>query len=243
MLRDVIIFVVWIARIVIAVRLLQLASRTTRNLYWLAGVFLVNAVYYISVIGPFSASEYVAHLSYTIGLTIAQLLVVSFIHTTFYQDRKSPFPIFLVVNLVVGVADTVLAVLSGPAVSLISVMVAINWGWHASIAHKAYKQIAGEKSVEDWIKTRYKLMIVYCVLLSLTGLILIGYLVPATMVAIQSLIGLFALVGVVLQFLVWVMPAGFRQFLNRNYQVPVQADQDITALSEEEIMRQLREKS
>jgi hypothetical protein len=57
-------------------------------------------------------------------------------------------------------------------------------------------------------------------------LVVIGYLVPPAMPAAQALIGLFALVGVVLQFLVWVMPERFRQFLNRNYEA-IPDDQDL----------------
>jgi len=41
------------------------------------------------------------------------------------------------------------------------------------------------------------------------------------------------------QFLAWVMPEGYRRWLNRNYQPPVQDEAEL-ALTEEEIMRQLQ---
>jgi hypothetical protein len=46
------------------------------------------------------------------------------------------------------------------------------------------------------------------------------------------------IVSLVLQFLVWIMPESFQQWLNRNYQEPAQDEAEL-ALSEEEIMRQL----
>jgi hypothetical protein len=45
------------------------------------------------------------------------------------------------------------------------------------------------------------------------------------MMPVQSAVGLFALGGVVLQFLVWVMPEGFRKFLNRSYQSEMDLDE------------------
>ena len=55
-----------------------------------------------------------------------------------------------------------------------------------------------------------------------------------------ALLGLLSISSIVIQYLVWVMPEGFREYLNRNYQAPVQVAQDIEALSEAEIMSQLQ---
>jgi hypothetical protein len=219
MIRDVIIYIILIARIVIAVRLLWLAARTVRSLYWLAAVFFVNAAYYVMGTGLFAVDSDVMHLSYTVGLTIAQVLVVMFTHSTFYQGRKSPFPVFLALSLVAGVVDILWWASAASSISLISLMVTVNWAWHAVVAYQAYRQVADEKYVEDWVKARYRLMIVYCALLASTGLMFLVYVLPSTSAGIQSLVGLLTLVGVVLQFLVWVMPERFRQYLNRNYQL------------------------
>jgi len=218
MVRDVIIYAVMVARIVIAVRLFWLAARTVRSLYWLAAVFLANVVYLV-LTEVFAKNLDLAQLSYTVGLAVAQVLVVMFTHVTFYQGRKSPYLIFLAQSLVACIVDIVWWRVSGSTVSFVSLAVAVNWGWHASAAYQALRQVADDKYVEDWVKVRYKLMIVYCALLAATGLMFVTYLVPATGNGIQSLVGLLALAGVVVQFLVWVMPERFRQFLNRNYQL------------------------
>ena len=223
MTRDAIVLIMLLVRIVVAVRLFQLAARKVRSLYWLGAAFLANAAYY--ALGLLIEDPVPQHFVYTIGLACAQLLVVMFIHTTFYQGKKSPFQIFLGLTIVAAIVDIVSGIWAGPVVSLVSLMVTANWGWHAVIAYQAYQQVAGEKYVEDWVKVRYKLMIAYCALLAMTGLMLVGYLVQDVMVQVQSLLGLFALAGVVLQFLVWVMPERFRQFLNRNYQAELLEEQ------------------
>jgi hypothetical protein len=116
-----------------------------------------------------------------------------------------------------------------------------NWGWHTIVAYQAYQVIRTGESVEDWIKGRYQLVIAYCVSMTLTA-IFTGVAPWMTNPLLQLLVLLNTVTGLVLQFLAWVMPEGFRRWLNRNYQAPVQAAQDIAALSEEEIMQQLQKK-
>jgi len=112
----------------------------------------------------------------SLGLTIAQILVILFIHNTFYQGEKSPVKFFLALSIITGTIDVVWAsVKSGVGPSFVSFAVTSNWLWHASIAYKAFHQIAQEKYVEDWVKTRYKLMIAYCISLAMTG---ISFLYP-----------------------------------------------------------------
>jgi len=220
MVKDGIILITWIARIIIAVRLFQVAARTVKSLYWLGGAFVINTVYYIFLLNLFNSISALKFWPITIGLTIAQLLIVLFIHHTFYSGQKSPYLIFFGITLATGFTDMGLRIVNPDSFwFLISVATSINWGWHAVIAYKAYHQVAEEDYVEDWVKARYKLMIAYCACLATTGL---GFFVrwfPHLSQIIQSLVGLFALAGVIIQFLVWVMPENFRTYLNRNYHV------------------------
>jgi hypothetical protein len=59
------------------------------------------------------------------------------------------------------------------------------------------------------------------------------------MVVAQVGILVFTTIGIILEYLAWVMPEGYRTWLNRNYQSPVQERAE-AELSEEEIMRKLK---
>jgi len=167
-----------------------------------------------------------------------------FIQKTFYQDRKSPFPIFMGLALIVLAADILYA-------EFLPYHSPFNWLWLVWAGYQAYRRIADDQAVDDWIKARYKLVIAYSGLSLVaplwTILFLIAMVVPAVAAFIYAptniliaQVGILAFVtaGIVLQYLAWIMPEKYREWLNRNYQPPAKeaAEADLT---EEEIMRQL----
>lgn len=122
---------------------------------------------------------------------------------------------------------------------LVSVPLFINWIWHTQIAYQACRAIASDDVVEDWVKVRYQLMIVYCVVgFVVAAPVSIGLLWPE-IVSIRVLVVVGILTGLICQFLVWVLPEGFRRWINRNYHLPAQDEAEL-ALSEEEILRRLK---
>jgi len=121
-----------------------------------------------------------------------------------------------------------------------------NWIWLIVIGYQSYKLIEKDRSVEDWIKARYKLVIAYsCVALVTPLLTVMGiasHFFPVVTVILDSLALGFVVLGsliafVVLEYLAWVMPQGYRRFLNRRYQSIENAPGFSLEMSEEEIMR------
>ncbi len=235
-------WVLVVARLVIAVQLTRVARRQKLpNLLWLAAFF------YLTGIGDiFATLAPVTNLyrPFLILVGLSEIMMVMFIQKTFYQDRKGPFLIFM------GIAFIILAVDSLYAMYL-PYNSPFNWLWLLWIGYQAYKKIAADQAVDDWIKARYKLMIVYSGLALVaplwTLLSLIGMVVPAVLAVLYAptavliaQVGIlaFVTVGIVLQYLAWVMPERYRQWLNRNYQ-PLVKEAVEASLTEEEIMRQL----
>ncbi|MBN2117292.1 MAG: hypothetical protein JW730_12010 [Anaerolineales bacterium] len=235
-----------VARFIIAVQLTRVGRRQQLpNLLWLAGFF------YITGIGDiFITLSPVTNLMWPFFLAVglAEVMLVMFIHKTFYQDRKSPYLIFMVIALAILAADMFYP-------SFLPYYSPFNWLWLIWVGYQAYKKIASDPAVEDWVKVRYKLIVAYSLaalaaplytILTLIALFIpamAGWLyIPASILVAQVGILVFVTIGIVLEYLAWVMPEGYRRFLNRNYQPPAR-DKAELELSEEEIMRKLKTQS
>jgi hypothetical protein len=206
-----------LARASLAVPLFLTARKNKLdNLYWLAASFAL-AVYSIfspAIVSPFS-NAWVFHLGFMAG----HFCLAMFIHTTFYRNRRSPISIFLVLIALGYFVDIYgLAVNDLNLVGIMTVIGIFNWGWHFFVARSAYVQIAEDPSVENWVKARYRLMMLYCAMIMISGVQLIisstdlARFVPP---AILPFFIILTIAGIVLQFLVWVMPESFREWLNR----------------------------
>ncbi len=236
--------IIVIARLIIAVQLTRVGRRQKLpNLLWLAAFFYLTGVSDVfAALAPFTEIRW----PWLWGTGLGEVILAVFIQTTFYKDRKSPFPIFILLAVGVLAADIFDAVYL-PHHS------PFNWLWLIWAGSQAYKQIAGSQAIEDWIKTRYKLVIAYAAV-SLAGPIwevmaLIGrffspefelWLTSPNQILVAQ-VGILALttVGIVMQYLAWIMPEKYRRWLDRNYQPPARKEAE-SNLTEEEIMRQLQ---
>jgi hypothetical protein len=90
------------------------------------------------------------------------------------------------------------------------------WLWHAVAGFQTSKAISGDAHVEDWIKSRYTMIVTYSALQSLVGVVMIMRPFASSTITIIIASALLVVVTTVMQYFVWVMPAGFRQWLNRN---------------------------
>lgn len=214
--------VLTLARLWIGIQLF-LTARKSRldNLYWLSAVFVL-AVYSISSSQAASPLEnpWVFHLGFLAG----QFCLSMFIHTTFYRGRKSPVAIVLgIFALALVVNIYLLSINNVKLATVVAGVSLVNWVWHLIVARSAYIAIANDASVEQWIKARYRLMIVYIVLIIISSIqsvlasTSLAPLIPSFVVLITLL---FVLASIVLQFLVWAMPEWFRLWLNRTPQQP-----------------------
>ena len=142
-----------------------------------------------------------------------------FIHSTFYRNRKSPIYFVLGLVLLAFFVD-IYALLTNNLnlAGLVTAIGLVNWTWHFFVARSAYIQIANDESVENWVKARYRLMIVYIpmmMLITLQVIVSSTTFIPS-MPRILVLAGLLIIIAsLILQFLVWVMPEPFRLWLNR----------------------------
>jgi hypothetical protein len=239
MVGDILIWIMIIIRIVIGVSLTRAALRqNVRNLLWLGAVFFANGLFTI-----FSFQAWDSPFLFHLGILLAQVCLVLFIQQTFYRGRRSPWGMFMAITLVGGLVD--LWIDAGSSIEISSntpmyVVTSCNWLWHTVIAYQAYRAAVRDRAVEDWVKARYRLMIAYCCITVLVTILALVQLVlgipPGALTAVQVL---FVIGSIVLQYLVWVMPERFRQYLNRNYQ-PSEFEAAALEQSEEEIMRQLQ---
>jgi hypothetical protein len=256
-IADVALLVNVAIRLWVAVSLTQVGwQNKMRNLLWLAVLFYSNGVFNLAALSslnvPFSllgirVIPLAIPFAFRIGALINQIALVMFLHQTFYQGGSSPFKYFLGMTLglgIVGVLGTILE-MNAPGLLVYDGFVyaglllpsLVNWSWHVVAAYRGYAAIAADSYVEDWIKSRYVLMIASALFAVLAALStrFVDVIGPSALVLAAAT----AILTSVLQFLVWVMPERYRRWLNRNYTAPSVA-RDFADLSEDELLRQLR---
>lgn len=209
-------------RLAVAVPLFQTARRNNLvNLYWLSAQFLA-----LVIAVPFAAAGVWDNrwLFWTF-LSFSEIALIMFIHTTFRRERSSLMPIFMTLA-VIGLFGGAYGTLTNNfelSAWMVYPNAVLAWGWSLWESVRSYRNISGDLNTEDWIKSRYVMMIIYSGV-DFTGAIL-GTLLTAGVW--NSDMGSVIVVGinftsVIFQILTWVMPEGFRRWLNRNQQVHTQ---------------------
>ncbi len=207
--------IVSVLRLLVAVPLFATARRNhLNNLYWLSAQFLC-LVFAL----PFAAAGTLNNpwIFWTL-LSLSEIALAVFVHTTFYRGRKSPMPVFMtlaVVGLVGGIYGNIIGNFELSAWSVYPNAVLI-WGWHAVEAYRASGSIAQDTSTERWIKSRYTLMVTYS-LVDCGGAILGTFLTTGIWSSTfgSVIVVLINFTSVIIQILTWVMPEWFRLWLNR----------------------------
>jgi hypothetical protein len=204
------------------------------NLSWLAWYFVANAFNVLFAPHP---DNPLGNQPYTVALFIlpvlvAQAFLILFNQNTFYKDKQSPtvwfWAVFAVTSLVTiyGVAASPSSAEQSPWAAAYIASQVLIWSWHSFAAYRAWLGIANERTVEDWIKSRYLLIVAYPVvfvigsLASAVRIVVGGGAAVTQLVTIMTAVTLFTqFISVVMQYLVWVMPESFSMWLNRNYQM------------------------
>ncbi len=220
----IILITVSLLRLGVAVPLYFTARRNRLvNLYWLTVHFfsLVIAL-------PFAAVGTIDNrwIFWTF-ISISEIALIFFIHTTFYRGRSSALPFFLtlaVIGLFGGLYGTYIGNFELSAWFVYPNAVLI-WGWHLVEAFRAYDNIEEDSSTEDWVKSRYSLMITYSVFDLISAFL--GVLTTTNLITGAAL----ALITVALNFFsgitqifTWLMPEWFRRWLNRNQKFSAQTE-------------------
>ncbi len=228
-------------RLIVSIQLIRLGFKKERSLLWLAGYFLLSGVFTV-----FSTTNLMIYTP-AYGLTLICLAV--FTDRTFYRGSSSPIWFMIGVVIVSTIGAWVAApsaqanptgawawpILSGVGALLVDT-------WHLLAGWQAYQGITHDNLVEDWIKSRYRYIIFYSVMMILTAFATILrplFTIDGALESWQALAVLPPLLVVIFQYMAWGMPEWFRRFLNRNYKPPVPSDVGLVDLSEEEVMRQL----
>lgn len=212
-----------VLRLLIALPLLAVARRNRlTNLYWLLGQFaaLVIAV-------PFADVGLLrnAWIFWTF-ISLSEIALIMFVHTTFARGRRSPMPVLMtlaVLGLVGGIAGNLMGNFEFSAWAVYPNAVLI-WGWHLWEAHVAYKSISSDRFTDDWVKARYRLMIAYsgfdffAAILGTASTTGLWVYAPGSIIIV-----LMNFASVTVQLFAWVMPGWLRNWLNRNYRFPAEA--------------------
>jgi hypothetical protein len=222
-------------RLIIGIRLVILARQNNLpNVYWLAAqffLFIIGVLFAPTAGNPLGNLPVSLSIFTVVGVLLAQIVILAFNHTTFYQGRKSPlwwfvgaFAIFATIGLY-GLINSESNYNQSPLLAFPHIMTILAWGWHGWNAFQALKGISKEEAVENWVKARYQLVIAYSVVLIIAagGSFIRNYFAAGTAtnplgnaMAILALVA--QIVAVSLQFLAWVMPESFRLWLNRKQQ-------------------------
>ncbi len=215
-----------VLRLGIGVILFRLALNPRfRNLHWLAAVF------YLNFLNVFLRGPGRGQIALVVMIVI-QVCLALFTHTTFYQHRRSPVAWVIGGLLTAGGVSLYLS-RQAPASTFpqpMSYMCALNWFWHGLVAWQVGLALRRDRSVEDWIKVRYVLVVTYAVTMGTL------FLLPAwrSPVSLRWLWPATFVVALLLQYLAWAMPAAVRRYLNRNYRPPL-ADERALSMTDEDI--------
>jgi len=219
-------------RLGIGLILLRLALRGSRNLHWLAACF------YLNFLVLFLTAPNLRLVSQTV-LVVIQVCLAMFTHATFYRNRRSP--IVWVVGVILASGGLALYLVSQAPSSggfrLLFVTGGANWAWHALVAWQARRKLLADRSIEDWIKARYAIIVAYATLMAVIFVIPLLPLTAGRTVFFRWVWPVTMMVSVVLQYLAWGMPGPLRRFLNRNYQAPA-----ALGMTEDELLRAMEAK-
>ena len=219
------------------------------NLYWLAGGFVLFdfGAAFVSTAGNPLASLPVSLWLVPVPIILWQFTAIQFVQGTFYRGRPSPAPWMWGAAVVLSAVTLYGLTLSAsnyeqhPLVAGGSLLVCLVSGWQAWAGYQAWRRVAHEKTVEDWVKGRYLLVVGYSLLQLVDGfsavirIVVLGGGTAGALGIVLALSQLIANLGVVvLSYLAWAAPAGYYTWLNRNY-TPV----EVKELSEEEVMRHM----
>lgn len=193
---------------------------------------------YLNAVAGFFVLSFLPRYSWVaaiLGLP-AQLLLILFIRAAFHQGRQSWYGVWMGLSLLGQSASLGLALAQVPWAPVFSQAVSVLvWGWHCQSAWEAYRRVAPDPYLPDWVKRRYQLVVAYAFLFQAQPFVmglnaLLGGQLPGALITVAMVS---ALASLVIMYLAWGMPEPFRRYLNRHYRSP-QVEEALRALAEQE---------
>ena len=235
---DIPFIIFFVIRLLLAVILARYAIKTKgTNFWWLSGLYFISAVigfndHFIEIGDLFALSS---------GFRF--ICMILFVHYTFYLDRNNPTIYLLIISVISGILIISFKVIYdyinpieiyntiARIIQMIGNLVVLSWLIYSS--YSAFHIVKNDDTVDDWVKMRYKLVILY----PFFGLfVVISYGIFTTSPTIS--IFLATIVFQTIQLIAWVMPKFLRDFFNRNFIYSKKIDE----LSEEEVISKMEGK-
>ena len=236
---DILQFSVFIIRLIIAIALAKFALKTRgKNFWWLFGLYftsgifgLTNQIIQVGDIFPLSSG-------------FRFICMVLFIHYTFYLDKNNPTIYYFIFSVVIGILIIIFNVLYeyltpfeiydiiARLTQLIGNLVIFSWLIYVS--YHAFNYVKNDDTVEDWVKMRYKLVILYSSFGIFTA---IAYsTLTSTEINFYTIIIFIAtIIYQVIQLIAWTMPKMLRNYFNRHFIAQISSGKIMDELSEGEL--------
>ena len=244
-IADILYYTVFIIRLIIAVALATYAIKTKgKNFWWLFGLYFTNAA--------FGLTDRILQMGDIFALSsgFRFIFMVLFIHYTFYMDRNNPTIYFFIISVITGILIIIFTILNdyinplqvydiiARITKIIGNLVIFSWLIYAS--YQAFQNVKNDDTIDDWVKMRYKLVILYSFIGIFTA---IAYSTLATTEINFYTISIFiaTIVYQVTQLITWVMPEFLRNFFNRNFKSHTSSSNQVDELSEEELINKMGE--
>ncbi len=236
---------VYTVRLIIAVALARYAIKTKgKNFWWLFGLYFTS--------GIFGLTDFILQIGNIFALSsgFRFICMVLFIHYTFYLDRNNPTLYFLIIYVIFGVIIIIFNVLFdfinplevydtiASITQIIGNLIIFSWLIYSSFY--AFRNVKNDDTVDDWVKMRYKLVILYSFIGIFTA-IAYGTMTSTEINFYNILVFLATIVYQFTQLIAWVMPKFLRNFFNRHFMAHISSSKTIDELSEEEVIIKLGE--
>jgi len=185
---------------------------------------------------------------YDVNTIITMVIGLIFIDRTFYQDRKSPFTLLLVLTIVLGSLTIIsftmfeLSIILEKNVAFLlhNIFVGADFAifglWSFIAASGSLKAFSSSDAVEPWVKGRYRLVKFYSICIILVGSLTLFTPVEGTVNWALLVILVANILRISGETLAWIMPNFLKKYLNRGY-AAVDLSEELT---EEEIMEGMR---
>ena len=239
-IADILQFSIYIIRLIIAVALARFALKTKgKNFWWLFGLYFIS--------GVFGLTDLILQIGdiFAFSSGFRFICMVLFIHYTFYLDKKNPTIYFFMLSLITGIIIIIFQVLYdyinpleiyhtiASITQLIGNLVVFAWLIYSSF--KAFQNVKNDNTIDDWIKMRYKLVILYSIIGIFTA-VTYNTLSTSEINFYTIIIFIATIFYQITQLITWVMPKFLRNYFNRYFN----SSQKIDQLDEEEIMKKIR---
>ena len=242
-IADILQITVYTVRLIIAVALATYAIKTKgTNFWWLFGLYFTS--------GIFGLTDLILQIGNIFALSsgFRFICMVLFIHYTFYLDRKNPTIYFFIFSVIIGIIIIIFNILFdfvnpleiydtiANNVQIFGNLVVFSWLIYSSL--KAFLDVKNDETIDDWVKMRYKLVILYSII-GIFVAIAYGTLTSTEINFYTIFIFLASIVYQFTQLIAWVMPKFLRDYFNRHFKADSSSSSIIDELSEEDVIRKM----